>query len=217
MAVPVAAGRRALARFTPAGQVVALAVDGAPAADERHFAREEVEFPVFALASRPRARYSQRMYFRLLLCALIATLALSGCFDNDKKKPGTEKKKEDKKKEVTPDVSNDPTFQAFVGRLRSAVGQKDRREIAEALAPGFGYRWDQPPEGETPFDYWDKNNAWGELAAVLAQKFVPHEGYMVAPPQFASDPGYHGYRAGVRQFNGSWKLAYFVTGQDIIP
>ncbi|HEV7404049.1 MAG TPA: hypothetical protein VGO11_14010 [Chthoniobacteraceae bacterium] len=158
------------------------------------------------------------MFFRLLLCAMFATLGLSGCFDNDKKKPGTEaKKKDEKKKETTQDLSMDPTFQAFVGRLRAAVGQKDRREIAEAMAPSFGYRWDQGPEGETPFDYWDKNSAWGDLASVLATKFVPHEGYMVAPPQFAADPAYHGYRVGIRQFNGSWKLAYFVTGQDIIP
>lgn len=161
------------------------------------------------------------MLSRLLLCISIAALGLSGCsmFDNQKPKPGTEKKKDEKKKkekETTPDASNDPTFSSFVGRLRSAVGQKDRQEIAAVMAPGFGYRWDQAPEGETPFDYWDKNNAWGELASVLATKFVPHEGYMVAPPQFAVDPSYRGYRVGLRQFNGSWRMVYFVTGEDLL-
>jgi hypothetical protein len=154
------------------------------------------------------------MFFRLLLCALVATLGLSGCFDNDKKKPGTEAKK--KKETPSADVSNDPSFQSFVGHLRQAVAKKDRREIAELMAPSFGYRWDQGPEGETPFDYWDKNSAWGDLSSVLATKFVPHEGYMVAPPQFATDPAYRGYRVGVRQFNGSWKLAYFITGEDVL-
>lgn len=162
----------------------------------------------------------KRMFFRLFLCAMFATLGLSGCFDNDKKKPSPEAtKKEDKKKkkeEAAQDVSMDPTFQAFVGRLRVAVSKRDRHEIAEVLAPGFGYRWDQGPEGETPFDYWDKNSAWGDLATVLSTKFVPHEGYMVAPPQFASDSAYRGYRVGVRQFNGSWKLAYFITGEDVL-
>jgi hypothetical protein len=156
----------------------------------------------------------QRMFFRLLLCALVPMLGLSGCFDNDKKKPKTEAKK--KKEWPTADLSNDPSFQAFVGRLRQAVSQKDQREIAQMMAPSFGYRWDQPPEGETPFDYWDKNHAWAELESLLGSKFVPHEGYMVAPPQFAADPAYRGYRVGVRQFNGSWKLAYFITGEDVL-
>jgi hypothetical protein len=153
------------------------------------------------------------MFFRLL-CVLLAMLGLSGCFDNDKKKPGTEAKK--KKEEPTKDLSNDPSFQAYVGHLRQAVGKRDQREIAQLMAPNFGYRWDQPPEGETPFDYWDKNNAWPELEKVLSSKFVPHEGYMVAPPEFAADPAYRAYRAGVRQVNGSWKLAYFVTGEDVL-
>ncbi len=156
------------------------------------------------------------MFFRLLLCVTLASFALSGCFDNDKKKPGTDAKKKDEKKEPAKDMSQDPTFQAFVGRLRIAVGKRDRRELSEDMAPGFGYRWDQPPEGETPFDYWDKNSAWGDLSNVLATKFVPHEGYMVAPPQFATDPAYRGYRVGLRLFNGSWKLAYFVTGEDVL-
>jgi hypothetical protein len=34
---------------------------------------------------------------------------------------------------------------------------------------------------------------------------------MVAPPQFAFDPEYHGYRAGITMVNGSWRFAYFVT------
>jgi hypothetical protein len=34
---------------------------------------------------------------------------------------------------------------------------------------------------------------------------------MVVPPQFAIDPNYHGYRAGLMSVDGSWKFAYFVT------
>ena len=33
---------------------------------------------------------------------------------------------------------------------------------------------------------------------------------MVAPPQFATDQQYNGWRAGIRLVNGSWKFAYFV-------
>jgi hypothetical protein len=158
------------------------------------------------------------MFPRLLLCATIATLGLAGCsmFDNKKDKPPT-KKKDDKPKEATiKDQSNDPSFQSFIGRLRTAVAHKDRREIAQMMAPSFGYRWDEAPAGETPFDYWDKNNLWPELEALLTQRFVPHESYMVSPPQFATDPNYRNFRVGVRQFSGSWRLAYFVTGEDLL-
>jgi hypothetical protein len=34
---------------------------------------------------------------------------------------------------------------------------------------------------------------------------------MVAPPEFATDPNYHGYRVGIASVSGTWKLAYFVT------
>jgi hypothetical protein len=45
---------------------------------------------------------------------------------------------------------------------------------------------------------------------VLQQKFVPHGGFMVAPPQFVSDPQYNGWRAGIQMVSGSWRFAYFV-------
>jgi hypothetical protein len=160
------------------------------------------------------------MFLRLLLCVSLATLGLAGCsmFDNKKDKPATEKKKKDEKPKpaTIKDQSNDPAFQSFLGRLRIAVAQKDKRQISEMMAPSFGYRWDDVPPGETPFDYWDKNNYWPELETLLSQRFVPHESYMVAPAQFASDPNYRNFRVGIRQFSGSWRLAYFVTGEDIL-
>ena len=33
---------------------------------------------------------------------------------------------------------------------------------------------------------------------------------MVAPPQFAANDQYIGYRAGITNVGGSWKFAYFV-------
>src|SRR3954468_13866260 len=126
------------------------------------------------------------MILRLLLCAMIASLGLTGCSFDKKDKKATEEKKKPKEPTIK-DQSNDPNFQAFVGRLKLAVAQKDRRELSEMMAPGFGYRWDEPPAGETPFDYWDKNNLWPQLEALLSMRFVPHESYMVSPPQFASD------------------------------
>ena len=110
----------------------------------------------------------------------------------------------------TKDESGDVGFQAFVGRLRIAVEKHDREVLASMMTRDFGYRWDDGPAGESPFAYWDQRNLWGELAAVLKERFVPHNGFMVAPPQFAASEEYTGYRAGLKMVEGSWRFAYFV-------
>ena len=74
----------------------------------------------------------------------------------------------------------------------------------------FGYRWDNAPQGESAFDYWDANNLWPQLASVVNSNWTPHEGFMVAPKQLVSDPHYNGFRAGVMMKDGGWKFAYFV-------
>lgn len=130
------------------------------------------------------------------------------------KKPSKAKGKDrnptEKPKTPTKDESADVAFQGFTGRLRTAVQKRDTVMLTSMMAPDFGYRWDASPEGETPFSFWDKNNLWGELASLLKEQWVPHEGFMVVPPQFAMSEDYRGYRAGVKMFGGSWKLAYFV-------
>lgn len=162
------------------------------------------------------------MFPRLLLCAALIVLGFAGCQTPEKKKEKEKAKTEaaeKKKKKEEPtmrDMSSDTSFQAFVGHLRTAVSRRDRAEIASLMAPDFGYRWDEAPAGETPFDYWDKNNVWPELESILGNRFVPHENYMVAPAHFVTDSDYRGYRAGVRLVNGSWKLAYFITGEDLL-
>ena len=122
------------------------------------------------------------------------------------------KKKDDEEKKVMKDQSHEQNFQAFLGRLRIAVAKKDTVMMASMMTPDFGYRWDDGPPGETPFMYWDQHHLWGELSNLLTQPFAPSEMYMVAPPQVISDPAYTGYRVGARTIRGSWKLAYFVSG-----
>jgi hypothetical protein len=160
------------------------------------------------------------MFSRLLVCLLLVGLGLGGCASPEKKKKkaaDAERAKENKKKTTMPDVSNDTSFQAFVGHLRTAVAKRDRVEIASLFAPNFGYRWDEAPPGETPFDYWDQNNSWSELEALLNSRFVPNESYMVAPAKFVTDSDYRGYRVGIRLVGGSWRLAYFITGEELVP
>src|SRR5687767_4396223 len=89
--------------------------------------------------------YPKPMRFRYLLSFLLVA-AFAGC-ESPYKKSDADDKKEPLKNQV-----KDPTFLAFCGRLRTAVGKKDRQMIASMMTPDFGYRWDNAPPGETPFD-----------------------------------------------------------------
>lgn len=141
---------------------------------------------------------------RLLLC-LVAAFAFAGCESPYKKTDAADKV-------PLRSVANDPSFQAFVGRLRTAVAQRDKPTLATMMAADFGYRWDPPPVGEDVFTFWDMNNLWPELAKVLKGPYEPQENYMKAPPQSVTDPDFPGYRVGLRLVGGSWKFAYFVPG-----
>jgi len=143
------------------------------------------------------------MAFRILLVA--ALFCFAACSTPQKKKP------------VPPpppawDMSGDVAFQSIVGRVREAVARHNVQLLASMMTPNFGYRLEPVGEGAGVFQYWDENGLWNELALVLHETFVPNGTYMVAPPQFATDPQYHGYRAGFILVNGSWKFAYFVSG-----
>ncbi len=140
---------------------------------------------------------------------MLAALLLTGCFESTSK-PAKGKKKIDHSQDIV-DQNGDVTFQGFVGQLKIAVHRRDRAMLASMMAENFGWRWDTPPAEEDPFTYWDKNNLWPELAALVGERWVPHEGYMVVPPQLSIDAEYRGYRAGVQQINGSWRFAYFVS------
>lgn len=142
------------------------------------------------------------MKFRpLFLLALL--IALSGC-------EAPYKKKDDADKQPFKDQAGDQGFQAFLGRLRQAVAKRDHSMLRSMMSPDFGYRWDTPPVGESPFIFWEKNNIWPEIGTVLREDFAPNERFMVAPPAAVTDPNYKGWRAGMRIVGGSWKFAYFV-------
>ncbi len=146
--------------------------------------------------------YPKRMIFRFLL-SLFLVGAFAGCEAPYKKSDAAEKR-------PMKDQAKDPTFQAFVGRLRIAVGKKDRPMLASMMTQDFGYRWDNPPPGEVIFDYWEKQKLWGELSNILRKGFEPNDLYMVAPPEVVTNSNYSGYRVGMRIVGGSWRFAYFV-------
>lgn len=149
------------------------------------------------------------MLSRILLCLAMGSLVLSGCSTPYKEKDELDRK--ERTGEQIKDQSKDTSFQAFVGRLRIAVGRKDRVMLTTMMVPPneFGYRWDPAPAGESPFDYWDQNNLWSELSFALDQPFAPHETYMVS----GETP--KAYRAGLRLYNGGWRLAYFVGPEEV--
>ena len=148
--------------------------------------------------------YPIRMLLRLLLCVLLGC-SLGACST-------ARKKQADKNKSLDmADLSGDVAFQAFLGRLRKAVDAHDMQTVASMMTPNFGYRLNPVGEGEGVFEYWDQEALWPQLQSVLSQHFVSKDSFMVTPPAFATDPNFHGYRAGITSVNGSWKFAYFVT------
>lgn len=146
------------------------------------------------------------MKLRMLFCVLLAC-ALASCTTPGKKKAAPKKPKEPSMQDASADVN----FQAFVGRLRKAVAAHDVQTVATMMTQNFGYRIEPLGEGEGVFQYWDDGLLWPQLQAVLSQHFVPSGNFMVAPPEFVTDPNFHGYRAGITSVNGVWKFAYFVT------
>jgi hypothetical protein len=145
---------------------------------------------------------------------LLAAFSFTGCKSPEKKKTAANKPAAKKEAKIKPEQEiTDVDFDAFILRLRKAVAAHDLNTIASMMTPDFGYQLDPPLEGDGVFKYWDENNTWPELEGILSEKFVKNNEYMVAPPQFADRSlDYHGYRAGIRRVNGSWKFAYFVNG-----
>ena len=151
------------------------------------------------------------MTSRTFACLALALL-LAGCATPDEKK----KKEAGKKPQPLAKQAEDPAFLAFLGRLRIAVANKDHEALTSMMTADFGYRWDTPPVGDNVFTYWDMNESWTVLGKILREKFVAHDAYMVAPGAVKTDPAFHGFRAGMRMLNGSWKFAYFVPGEGTI-
>ena len=151
---------------------------------------------------------------RILIFSLLAVcVLLSGCQTPDQKKDKLKQEALKKKTKANLRESTDVDFQAFVGRLRKAVSQRDTATLKTMMTDDFGYKLDPAMAGPGVFQYWEQENLWPELDGILAERFVKKGAFMVAPPQFA-DPSlnYDGYRAGITRVRGSWKFAYFVNG-----
>ncbi len=156
---------------------------------------------------------------KVIHCRAVTVLAI--CFLLTGCKTTPEKEKADPAAQTKPpkppniaDQSADTSFQAFLTVLRGAIKNHDTQTIAPMMTKTFGYRLEPLGEGEGVFAYWDQNNIWPELQLVMNEAFVPNGNYMVAPAEFAK-PGstYNGYRAGLVRENGSWRFAYFVSGE----
>lgn len=143
------------------------------------------------------------MRLKPLFLATVCLLPIVGC-----KTPYEES---DKKREAAKrNAQDDPTFQAFLGRLRIAIRKKDRAMLQTMMTPSFGYKWDETQAGDSVFTYWDLHNTWPVIENVLTISFVPHQSdgqlFMVA----VQEPDAGGYVAGIQMTQGSWRFAYFV-------
>jgi len=147
---------------------------------------------------------------RLLLCMVLGFL-MAACSTPAKKKAAQAAAVA--QGPTMPDMSEDVSFQAFLGQLRQAVAGHDMNMVASLMTQNFGYRLNPLGEGDGVFQYWDDEVLWPQLQAILGERFVPKGNFMVSPPEFATDPNYHGYRAGMTVVDGAWKFAYFVSDQ----
>lgn len=152
------------------------------------------------------------MILRLLICVALV-LGVGACTNEEAKKKKEAAATAKAKGEMLKDQVGDPALNAFLGRLRLAAANHDTATLASMMTPDFGYRWDNPPVGDNVFTYWDMNNTWLALNAILREKFVPNDRYMVAPAAVVTDPNYRGFRAGLRMVNGAWRFAYFVPDE----
>jgi len=149
----------------------------------------------------------------LLTALLLSALVFTGCQTPAQKKEKMKQAALKKKAKADLREGQDVDFQAFVGRLKKAVTNRDIATLKSMMTDDFGYKLEPPMAGPGVFQYWDQENLWPELDGVLSERFVKKGNYMVAPPQFA-DPSlnYDGYRIGITRVKGSWKFAYFVNG-----
>jgi hypothetical protein len=153
-------------------------------------------------------------WMRVVIISLLAVSFLfSACQTPEQKKEKLKQAALKKKTKANLRESSDVDFQAFVGRLRKAVSQRDTATLKSMMTDDFGYKLSPAMSGAGVFQYWDQENLWPELDGILSERFVKKGDFMVAPPQFA-DPSlnYDGYRAGIIRMRGSWKFAYFVNG-----
>ena len=151
---------------------------------------------------------------RILLTSLLAiAFVFSSCQTPEQKKEKTKREALKKKAKADLRASPDVDFQAFVGRLRKAVANRDTETLKSMMTPDFGYKLEPPMSGPGVFQYWEQENLWPELDGIMQERFVKKGEFMVAPQQFA-DPSlnYDGYRVGITRVKGSWKFAYFVNG-----
>lgn len=152
---------------------------------------------------------------KIAILWLACAIGLSGCGmfkskKDDKKKPGVNKRAKADLREENSEVD----FQAFAGRLKQAIQAHDVTTLASMMTEDFGYSLSPEKSGDGVFKYWDENNLWPELEAIVTtEKFAKKGDFWVSPPQFADESlNYDGYRIGVRRVKGSWKFVYFVNG-----
>ena len=151
---------------------------------------------------------------RILVMILFAlTLVLPACQTPEQKKEKAKKEALKKKAKADLREPEDVDLQAFVGRLRKAVANRDTETIKSMMTEDFGYKLEPPMSGPGVFQYWEQENLWPELEGILSERFVKKGNFMVAPQQFAdSSLNYDGFRVGITRVKGSWKFAYFVNG-----
>jgi hypothetical protein len=102
-------------------------------------------------------------------------------------------------------------FQETRIRLREAVITRDPSSFADASSADFSWRSGVPPEGETAFEYWDRNGGWLVLDRLLKSPFSRVGEDLVAPVE-AMGSGYQGPKLVLKKVGKEWLMTSFTLG-----
>jgi hypothetical protein len=102
-------------------------------------------------------------------------------------------------------------FQETRIRLREAVITRDPSSFADASSADFSWRPGVPPEGETAFEYWDRNGGWLVLDRLLKSPFVRVGEDLIAPAE-ATAQGYKGPKLVLKKVGKEWLMTSFTLG-----
>src|SRR5438874_1940075 len=110
---------------------------------------------------------------KIVFLFLLSAIALGGCSSASSKKDKKDAALKKRAKAELREENTDVDFQAFVGRLKQAIQAHDVNTLASMMTEDFGYSLNPEKSGEGVFKYWDENNLWPELEAIVTtEKFA---------------------------------------------
>lgn len=102
-----------------------------------------------------------------------------------------------------------------VGAVLAAAKARDGAAIRGHMTDGFSWSLGADPSADVAIAMWQADPAvYAALVQTLEAGCVADGDVVTCPREYATNPGFSGYRAGFRRgADGLWKMAFFVRGQ----